>query len=763
MARSSSATRRLNTWWRDIAAMSFAWCLYFSVWESLTGHVFQHDESIAGVVTALIVTFLSMFLMRSLDCVADLDETDYETDASIRALIFSLATLIGFSWERSFDSAIEGVTERTEDLFPPQMTKLLLAVMIVKLVFPTWQTCIFSRVLSIWAEEKVAYVFHFPNMYLGSLEEQKKFREDLKAQLHEKGVTNEANRHLRVELRTGQRGVTAEVRGSVPIVRWHSAIEEVKEEVFERKSPFILYGHLAQVSVGDEEADEEEHYEAIESGAALTNGAHTDGKHPLHHQVSNLRRKMEEAADERRLREKHRTCGGAHHQAPTKAALEDLQARLDEAEAQAAAREQRAGELEAAEASAAQRLREIEAEKARIEQQYQQQLASLQQQHLSDSQAQRAALERQHNESLLQAQAEQEALKTQLQEHHVRASSLEEELRRVQQAATEQAAAAAAAPQVQQPSADAENVALLQAQNDGLQRSFEQSQAQLEEALVALRQSEAVASANEAAATTHAQHRAELEQLVAQKDGVHEAERQQLALQHQAEVAQLRAELEAARASAAAQQDESAAVVQETESLRRQLSDTQAQLQRTQADLETSNAARLMNSPAGGPQVRFHRIEADDPSNSAASAAGVPSGEVDSPSRLHTTPIAIRPLLPGRAATPLQTLESQAQGGVPPPTLSSGVRLLAPAQPRPQPVIRSLPRVPDAPQMQFPESPTQRAAAYGGGVAAAAPYPAPMLSPGEQREQPVQPPWMMQQPNMRPGPRLAAPYYGPRG
>merc|ERR1712232_470554 len=91
---------RFLDWGQDICGMVFAWCLYFSIFEFYTSHVFDLDQkAVASVVTALSVTMLAIGLVYALDKIADLPETGEEVDKSIRSFMFAISILIGFSWE----------------------------------------------------------------------------------------------------------------------------------------------------------------------------------------------------------------------------------------------------------------------------------------------------------------------------------------------------------------------------------------------------------------------------------------------------------------------------------------------------------------------------------------------------------------------------------------------------------------------------------------------------------------------------------------
>jgi FtsH-binding integral membrane protein len=88
----------LNNW----TAMTFAWCLLsFSRWVCQPLNI--SDETMNRVVIALLVSATAFAIMTLLDFLSDGDMTSYEVEKALREIILSLAILVGFSWEQSFD------------------------------------------------------------------------------------------------------------------------------------------------------------------------------------------------------------------------------------------------------------------------------------------------------------------------------------------------------------------------------------------------------------------------------------------------------------------------------------------------------------------------------------------------------------------------------------------------------------------------------------------------------------------------------------
>eukprot|EP00927_Polykrikos_kofoidii_P014460 TRINITY_DN16324_c0_g1_i1.p1 TRINITY_DN16324_c0_g1~~TRINITY_DN16324_c0_g1_i1.p1 ORF type:complete len:1302 (-),score=288.51 TRINITY_DN16324_c0_g1_i1:321-3725(-) len=137
---------RLGHWIRDVSCMCFAWCLYYSTWETFSGYVFMPGrEAVAAVATALFVTAVSMLCVYRLDKIADHNSKSEELHDGLRAAIFAFPILIGFSWERSFDLAVEEVAKLSMILSVP-FTKLLLALLLAVMVIPVWKMYILKTV-----------------------------------------------------------------------------------------------------------------------------------------------------------------------------------------------------------------------------------------------------------------------------------------------------------------------------------------------------------------------------------------------------------------------------------------------------------------------------------------------------------------------------------------------------------------------------------------------------------------------------------------
>jgi len=138
---------RLTPQMRNIVIMSFSWCIFFATDWWLSYNIFTQNHGMTKeVVVALTVTAIAMTEIFLLDKFADLPVTGSHVDAIIRAVVRALGILIGFSWEKSFDTAVVEVSGFVKVL-PDHLVKLVLAVLLVLLVVPAWRLYILPTIL----------------------------------------------------------------------------------------------------------------------------------------------------------------------------------------------------------------------------------------------------------------------------------------------------------------------------------------------------------------------------------------------------------------------------------------------------------------------------------------------------------------------------------------------------------------------------------------------------------------------------------------
>mmetsp|Transcript_81398 Transcript_81398/g.254027 ORF Transcript_81398/g.254027 Transcript_81398/m.254027 type:complete len:485 (+) Transcript_81398:1-1455(+) len=150
----------VSRWYKvipKILASSGSWCLLWAcVWvqpwfPQVTGLHFPPNSTAMLVVLSLFISLVMFLFIMVLDYVADLQATGPICDVTIRAVIDSLGILVGFTWELSFNSGLEGIAELAEcyGRWGPLAAEILLAVIISIIVIPAWRANILRRVLTL--------------------------------------------------------------------------------------------------------------------------------------------------------------------------------------------------------------------------------------------------------------------------------------------------------------------------------------------------------------------------------------------------------------------------------------------------------------------------------------------------------------------------------------------------------------------------------------------------------------------------------------
>jgi len=138
-----------------------AFGMMLAAWGSLYGvvyvmmlHGWEVEDIITKVVAALSVSFLACLIIIFLDKIADADFTGKMADDILIGIIFSKSLLIGFSWEKAFDSAVEAIAEsKVQNLgVHPGMGKLFLSLFVVIVVVPAYRSHIMPKIITL--EEK---------------------------------------------------------------------------------------------------------------------------------------------------------------------------------------------------------------------------------------------------------------------------------------------------------------------------------------------------------------------------------------------------------------------------------------------------------------------------------------------------------------------------------------------------------------------------------------------------------------------------------
>jgi hypothetical protein len=135
------------------ATMGFAWALmYVSKWQiTLMLPTLNPNNIVSRVLLALTVSVFAFFIILGLDQIADLECTGDKTDKAIRGVMYALSILVGFSWEQSFDGAVEVLAESCFKEHPI-MAELSLTVVVFAVVYPQWRKYILRKLLQLKAD-----------------------------------------------------------------------------------------------------------------------------------------------------------------------------------------------------------------------------------------------------------------------------------------------------------------------------------------------------------------------------------------------------------------------------------------------------------------------------------------------------------------------------------------------------------------------------------------------------------------------------------
>lgn len=156
----ASFLQRIFTVCEHIFAMSFAWCLLYTVkWSvvHVTPDALDPNGVMTRVVLALTVSFLCFALIFFLDKIEDLDCTGASVDRAIEHIIFAIGILVGFSWEQGFETSVEVMAELTPR---PIELKAVLAGVVAVTVIPAWSMYILKTVIELEKENEERHDSH---------------------------------------------------------------------------------------------------------------------------------------------------------------------------------------------------------------------------------------------------------------------------------------------------------------------------------------------------------------------------------------------------------------------------------------------------------------------------------------------------------------------------------------------------------------------------------------------------------------------------
>jgi len=148
-----STLKRVVLTGQSAFAMAFAWALFTSSkWEiARMLPQFQPNGVVSRVLLAMEISIIVFIVILMLDKLADMDSTGEVADRAIITIIGALSTLVGFSFEQSFDGAVEALADMS--FKDHRITaELSLATIVVTIVYPAWRMYIL-RTLTVLKED----------------------------------------------------------------------------------------------------------------------------------------------------------------------------------------------------------------------------------------------------------------------------------------------------------------------------------------------------------------------------------------------------------------------------------------------------------------------------------------------------------------------------------------------------------------------------------------------------------------------------------
>ncbi|CAE7211445.1 unnamed protein product [Symbiodinium natans] len=119
-----------------------SWCFFYGVRWGMSAARFTDENALLMVSIALflsVVSFLTIFILDKVEDNHLFGEDSEIAEGATEKMISGLGILIGFSWEQSFDTAVDVVAEGLKHECPPLISKMVMSVILVLIVFPAWR------------------------------------------------------------------------------------------------------------------------------------------------------------------------------------------------------------------------------------------------------------------------------------------------------------------------------------------------------------------------------------------------------------------------------------------------------------------------------------------------------------------------------------------------------------------------------------------------------------------------------------------------
>lgn len=140
---------------------AFAWCVFYGVKWAVQSLKLSDEHALMAVVLALLLSAMSFAFIFGLDAMMDnklFGEDSEAAGAAAEKMITALGILIGFSWEQCFDTAVTVIAEG-QHVLNPAISKLLMSILLVLIVFPAWRGYILPTEQALLGEDTEAKYF----------------------------------------------------------------------------------------------------------------------------------------------------------------------------------------------------------------------------------------------------------------------------------------------------------------------------------------------------------------------------------------------------------------------------------------------------------------------------------------------------------------------------------------------------------------------------------------------------------------------------
>jgi len=126
-----------------------AWCFFYGGYWTIAATGWTDQDAMLQVIIAIFISGISFSVIWGFDKLEDSGVLGSEADKAILAIIDALGILIGFSWEQSFDVAVDVISEDVDKYVPKTLARLVMSFALTAIVFPAWKMYILPQELEL--------------------------------------------------------------------------------------------------------------------------------------------------------------------------------------------------------------------------------------------------------------------------------------------------------------------------------------------------------------------------------------------------------------------------------------------------------------------------------------------------------------------------------------------------------------------------------------------------------------------------------------